>query len=98
MNIQTLPQKEVEVGGHKYLITALGASEGLKVISKLSEGDVNSEFIRNLIINSVAYENMKRDVKWFDNHFARRYKDIQELYEEVIAFNLGDDPKDSGDM
>lgn len=96
--IVTLPQKEVEIKGVKYLITALGATEGLEVITKLSSGDVDGKFIKAIILRSVTTEGIKRDEKWFDTHFARKYTAVQELYEAIIDFNLGEDPKDEGDM
>lgn len=95
--ILTLPQKELEVGGSKYLVTALGASEGLDLLAKLGTGDVDGKFIKELILKSVAVDGRRQDGKWFDIHFARKYKEVQELYESIIDFNLGDDPKDEGD-
>lgn len=95
--IQTLPQKEIEVGGVNYLITALGASDGLEVISKLTSGDVDGKFIKAVILRSVSVDGLRKDDKWFDVHFARKYVEVQKLYEEIIAYNLGEDPKDTGD-
>ena len=95
--ILTLPQKEFELGGTKYLITALGASDGLDVISKLSSSEVDGKFIKAVILRSVSVDGLKRDDKWFDVHFSRKYKLVQDLYEEILEFNLGDDPKEEGD-
>lgn len=94
--ILVLPQEEFEVGGHKYLITALGASEGLDLMAKLGSGDTDSKFIQGLVLRSISVDGKKQDAKWFNVHFARRYKDLNTLYEKIITFNLGEEEDEDG--
>lgn len=85
--LDLLEQKEVVVGGEKYLITALGALKGLEYAPKLNGAD--NKFIAQLIMETVSHGNMPLTGDKFDKHFSRRYESIYNLFEEILEFNWG---------
>lgn len=92
-------QHEYIDGDNRYLITAFGATYGLEVMNKLSEfankmENPSAGFIKGVILHSVTHNNMSVDEKWFDKHFSRKYKEVQELFAEIIKFNFGEDEGD----
>ena len=89
--LDLLEQKEVEVGGEKYLITALGALKGLEYAPKLVDAD--NKLIIQIITECVSHDNMPLSGEKFDKHFSRRYTAIYELFNEIVEFNWGLDVK-----
>ena len=94
--LSVLEQKEVVINGKLFVIEAMGATEGLEFLTKIVEG-ADAKLIRDTILKTVIYEGSKRDVKWFDRFFSRKYRDVQTLFDEIVEFNLGENPKDEGD-
>lgn len=84
--LEILEQKEVVIGGEKYLITAMGASEGLEYIPKI--GKETPSMVKEAIIKYVSHQGVKFDVSRFDKHFSKKYSEIYDLYNEIINFNF----------
>lgn len=97
-------QHSVSIDGVNYIITALDATYGLGVLTKIQEAGINNTPIpaivmKELIIKCVTVNSMQLDNKSFDNHFSKKYKHIFQLFEEITKFNFGDlsDPNEQGD-
>ena len=89
-------QLEYTVGESRYLITALGATDGIEVMNRIGEFAKNntspsSAFVKQVVLKSVTYNNKAVDEKWFDTHFSRNYKELNELFEKIVAFNFGEE-------
>jgi hypothetical protein len=90
--IIALEQKQVKVAGVNYLITALPAEYGLEVMNELysSDKEVHESFrIKEIILKSVTMGGVKFTSDAYDKHFSRKYKEIFELYNEIMSFNYG---------
>lgn len=82
-------QHEFEVGGVKYMISAMPAFLGLSVRQKLLAGNGGDPlFIQKLILDNVTVDGMKKDEAWFNNQFARSYTDLDEVMKEILEFNF----------
>ena len=99
MNV--LESKEVTINGNYYVITAMDAVEGLDFITKMiSNGGVLPEAkeIRQLVVKYVKLGGKPFTEKSFGTHFSRNYNELQELFEEFMSFNFGDEvPNDGSD-
>lgn len=88
---------EKKIGETRYLIRALPASYGLHVMAKLGEfGNVPpSEFLKELILKSVTVNNIQPTEEWFNKHFSRNYKEMYDLFNEIVEFNFGSEDENS---
>lgn len=95
----TLDQHTVELDGHSFLITAFKASEGWKLLKALGDGEINDAVMQKAIVDNVSLDNMKLTNDKYDRFFARKYKLVSDLFQEVIKFNFGDllDPNAGSD-
>lgn len=90
-----LEQTEKEIGGNRYLITALDALTGLDVMNNISESESKGEplepgFIKRVIMKSVTINNKQMTGDVFDKIFSRKYKELSELFGEIVKFNFGE--------
>lgn len=82
-------QIEKTVGDTTYMITAFPTFVGLSVRRNLSEGNGQDPlFIRRLVLDAISVNGLKKDDAWFDNHFSRRYLELDELIKEILEFNF----------
>lgn len=97
MSVLTYDQEEVEVGGHSYVLQAMGAEYGMTVMDEMfkSGGVVTTKRMVDVIRRSVTYQGRQLDEKSFNIHFSRRYNDIGILFEKIIAFNFGEEGEDT---
>lgn len=96
MNI--LEQKEVEVGGHKYLIQAMPFTYGMTVMDEMSEGALNPDRITDILKKSLTYRGKQFTNNDFEKHFSRRYKDVGELLGIILEFNYGAEMSEDGEL
>lgn len=91
--LEVLEQKTVEVGDKEYLIQAFPAKYGLTVMEEMMSGDGNFSTTRmvDIICRSVTYRNKLFTEQTFGVHFSRKYKEIVELFNEVLVFNFGEE-------
>jgi len=85
--------KDVTLGNTKYQIKLLPAIKGLQVMEELdkSRGVPSPELLRALVLESVTVNNIQPTGDWFDKHFARNYKELYNLFNEIVDFNFGDE-------
>lgn len=94
-------EKTVEINGTKYLIKALPADYGFSVLNKLQTmmDSPSPEFIKELVMKSVTANNVQPTNEWYNRHFARNYKELMDLFREIVEFNFEDlkeDPNEVG--
>ena len=92
--------KEIEVGGENFIIKQLPVMVGLEIQHKLMNGGSTPELIRETICKGVQKGSASLDEKKFDKLFKGKYKQLYELFNEVLAFNfgdMGDDPLDESE-
>jgi len=102
--MQVREQTTVFIGDNTYLITALEATYGLDVLNQVQKmaltGDSpSSAFVKEVIMKSVTVNNLQMNEKLFNTHFSKKYKEMFELFEKIIAFNFGEEDgpnQDSG--
>ena len=94
--MQVLEQKEVVVGGSTYLITALDATYGLTVLNALMsmENSPPANFVKDVVLKSVKVNNIQPTEQWFNKHFARNYRELYELFGQIVNFNFDFDMND----
>ena len=92
-NIQVRETKEVEVGGNQYILTALGTTDGINTMNKLTKlfnngQEPDGEFVRDLIIATASYNKKAFDTRTYEIHFSKKYNEVFELFAEIIEFNF----------
>lgn len=96
--IQVLEQKEVEIGGVNYRITAFPAMYGMEVAEQMMGDGFDIKKMKDIILKSATYENKAFNDKTFDYHFSRKYNQLNELFAQIMAFNFGElDPNELSD-
>jgi hypothetical protein len=97
--MQVLEQKEVVVGQNNYLITALDATYGLSVLNALMtmESSPPANFVKEVVLRSVKVNNIQPTEQWFNKHFARNYKELYELFSQIVNFNFDFDMDSEGE-
>lgn len=89
-----LPQTTVELNGEEYMIEALPATYALEFMEKyqiaIESGKPDLKIMKEVICRSVYKDNKLIDTKRFDIVFARKFRLISELYQEVLKFNFED--------
>lgn len=92
--IQTLEFKEVTIGDNYYIITAMGAEDGMAFLDEYMDmGKVSPKKQKEIIVKYVKANNKVFTDKSYDIHFSRKYKELGELFLEVFNFNFeGDSP------
>lgn len=89
-----LPQTTIELGGEEYLIEALPATQALEFMEKyqdsIESGKSDLKVMKEIICRSVHKDNKAIDAKRFDIIFARKFRHLSELYQEVLKFNFED--------
>lgn len=95
----TKDQIEFEINGNHYLITAMDAVFGLQAMNQLAAFAKNdmppsADFIKEVVIRSVTFQNKAIDEKWFNKHFSRNYAELNALFTKIIEFNFGDSGED----
>lgn len=84
--LDILEQKEVEVKGEKYLITAMGATEGLAHIKLIGKED--DKIIKDTILRHVSHQGIPFSEDKFNKHFSRKFTQVYDLYNEIVNFNF----------
>lgn len=98
--MNALEQKEVTINGTYYVITAMGATDGMVFMDKLMNGGgkVPAEDMRSVVVKTVKIGGKAFTEKTYDTHFARNYDELSQLFEEVMSFNFeGANPNAGGD-
>lgn len=97
--MQILEQKEVVVGGNTYLVTALDATYGLTVLNALMtmESTPPANFVKEIVLRSVKVNNIQPTEQWFNKHFARNYKELYDLFGQIVNFNFEFDVNNAND-
>lgn len=98
MNV--LENKEVTINGNYYVITAMGATDGMVFLDKMINGDGKLPVteMRGVIIKYVKLGSKVITDKIYDTHFSRKYDELNQLFEEIMTFNFeGTNPNDGGD-
>lgn len=102
--ILVLEQHSVEIGGKTFLITAFDAVYGMKVMGQLAthqgESMTNPDFVKGMVLKATKVDNKQMTSEWFDKYFSKKYEQLFQLVQEIIAFNFGDmseDPNGEGD-
>lgn len=96
-----LPQTTIEVDGVEYLITALPATYALEFMERyqdaISSGKSDLSTMKEVIVKSVCKDNKPITEKSFDIIFARKFKLLSKLYNEVLQYNFEDVFQESDD-
>lgn len=97
-------EKDVEIDGYNFLITAFDAMYGIKVMAQLGthEGEsmANPDFIKGMVTRAVRVNNKQMTGEYFDKFFSQKYELLFKLVAEIIAFNfgeMGEGPNAEGD-
>ena len=89
--IQTLEQKEVQVGDDVYLLEAFPAKFGLTIMEEMLKGEnFSTSRMVDILLRSVSYQGRLFTEQTFNKHFSRKYKEVAELFNEVLVFNFGE--------
>lgn len=86
-----LPQESVNIEGVTYLITAMPATEGLKMLETMQEGKADLATMKQVICAYVSKDNMQITNQTFDVIFARKFEHLGLLYKAVLVYNFGDE-------
>lgn len=90
MNI--LEQKNVTVGKTNYILTALDASYGLSALNQLMQLGAGATppaaFVKDMVLRSVTVNNIQPNETWYNKHFSRNYKELYDLFAEIVKFNF----------
>ena len=89
--MQVLESKEVTVGDQYYVMTAMGAMDGLDFMTKMPSdgGFPPAEDIRRVLVKYVKMGGKSFTNQSFDIHFSRKYHEIFQLFQEFFEFNFG---------
>lgn len=85
--------KEVKINNTKYTIKSLPAMKGLHLMNELekSGSTPHPDLVRAVVLESVTVNNIQPTDEWFNKHFSRNYKELYELFSEIVDFNFGKD-------
>lgn len=94
MNVRE--QHTVVIGNETYLITAFDATFGLNVMSQLQKMGESNElpsgaFVKGVVLNCVSWKNKMMTEELFNTHFSKKYKELMELFKEILNFNFGEE-------
>jgi hypothetical protein len=88
-------QKELTLGESKYMLVAFPAMTGLtilnevmKVIGSTDGSEFKPEFIRIVIMKGSQLNTIAWTEKRFDDHFKKKYKEMYQLFQEILDFNF----------
>ena len=97
--MQVLEQKEIVIGANNYLVTALDATYGLSVLNALMtmENAPPANFVKEVVLRSVKVNNIQPTEQWFNKHFARNYKELYDLFGQIVNFNFEFDVNNAND-
>jgi len=91
----TLEQKEVTIGGKIYILQAFTTSLGLEIQNELigleQRGEsFSASLIEKAVLNGAYIGSAKITKELFNKHFSRKYKDLMELFQQILVFNYGE--------
>jgi hypothetical protein len=98
--MNALENKEVTLGENYYVITAMGATDGMVFLDKMINGmgKLPIAEMKTVIIKYVKLGGKPFTDKLYDTHFSRKYDELNKLFEEIMSFNFGDaNPNDGSD-
>lgn len=91
--MKVLENKETTIGDNYYVMTAMGAMDGLDFMNKLfvsGTGTPPAKDIRDVIVKYVKLGGKAFDNKSFDVHFSKKYDELYELFQQFCEFNFGE--------
>lgn len=84
-------EKEVVINDTKYDVKALPAIKGLQLMTELEKAGSMPppDLVRAVVLESVTVNSIQPTDEWFNKHFSRNYKELYELFSEIVDFNFG---------
>ena len=75
------------IGGVGFTLKLFPAMVGLNVISRLEREGMTGEVIREVIVKGSSKGSVAITEKSFDSLFAGKYKEMMELFAEILQYN-----------
>ena len=76
-----------EIGGISFSLKLFPAMVGLNVIGRLEREGMAGEVIREVIVKGASRGSVAITEKSFDSLFAGKYKEMMELFTEILKYN-----------
>ena len=91
-----IPEQETfEIGDNKFTVIAWPTMFGLEIQSRVqdeltSSGRLSPSLMKDMVVNRTSVNSVAITEKKFDEVFSRKYVDLMELVQKIMAFNFGE--------